>query len=103
MFVHGRQSPRHENQYILLNKNKSERGKEIQGVDLVLIDSDTIGLASKFIGHKGHLSIEEIKILENCLIELKSVIPYLEKKERQYFDSLRQLAEEILELTKGKP
>jgi hypothetical protein len=80
----------------------SERGKEIKGIDLVLIDADTIGIASKFIAHKGHLSIEELKILENCFVELKTIVPHLEKNERQYFASLRQLAKEMLEFAKDK-
>ena len=80
----------------------SERGKEILGVDLVLIDSDTIGLTSRFLGSKGHLTKEEIKMLDSCFSDLSKIVPQLDKCEKQYFASLRQLAKEILEVTRGE-
>ena len=80
----------------------SECGKEILGVDLVLIDSDTMGFASRFLGSKGHLTADEIRMLTSCLNDLKKIVPQLEKVERQYFASLRQLAKDILEATSGK-
>ena len=80
----------------------SERGKEILGVDLVLIDSDTIGLTSRFLGSKGHLTKEEIKMLDSCFSDLNKIVPQLDKCEKQYFASLRQLAKEILEVTRGE-
>ncbi len=80
----------------------SECGKEILGVDLVLIDSDTMGLASRFLSSKGHLTADEIRMLTSCLNDLIKIVPQLEKVERQYFASLRQLAKYILEATSGK-
>lgn len=80
----------------------SERGKEILGVDLVLIDSDTMGLTSRFLGSKGHLTTDEIKMLDCCLADLNKIVPQLDKHERQYFASLRHLAKDILEITRGK-
>lgn len=80
----------------------SERGKEILGVDLVLIDSDTMGLTSRFLGSKGHLTTDEIKMLDSCLADLNKIVPQLDKHERQYFASLRHLAKDILEITRGK-
>ncbi len=80
----------------------SERGKEILGVDLVLIDSDTIGLTSRFLGSKGHLTKEEIKMLDSCFSDLSKIVSQLDKCEKQYFASLRQLAKEILEVTRGE-
>jgi hypothetical protein len=35
------------------------RGEEILGIDLVLLDSDTAGLISKYIGSRGHRAITE--------------------------------------------
>jgi hypothetical protein len=74
-----------------------ERGKEILGVDLVLIDSDTMGIASCFLGSKGHLTSDQINMLKSCYTDLNKIIPQLENIERQYFASLGQLAKEILE------
>ncbi len=80
----------------------SERGKEILGVDLVLIYSDTMGLASCFMGSKGHLTTDEIKMLDSCFSDLNKIVPQLDKREKQYFASLRKLAKEILEVARGK-
>lgn len=80
----------------------SDRGKEILGVDLVLIDSDTMGLTSRFLSSKGHLTVDEIKMLESCLSDLNKIVPQLDKNEKQYFTSLRQLAKDILTFSKGK-
>jgi hypothetical protein len=80
----------------------SEGGKEVLGVDLVLIDSDTMGLATCFLGSKGHLTTDQINMLNWCYADLNKIVPQLDKLERQYFASLRQLAKEILETTSGK-
>ena len=78
----------------------SKRWKEVLGVDLVLIDSDTIGLTTRFLHSKGHLTTEEIKMLESCFEDLSKIVPQLEQNERQYFASLKQLANEMLEMNK---
>ena len=75
----------------------SERGKEVEGVDLVLVDSDTMGIASKFFGSKGHLKADDLRMLGECYSELKQIVPNLDKSERQYFASMKQLAQEMLE------
>ena len=80
----------------------SERGKEILGVDLVLIDSDTMRLTSCFLVSKGHLTTDEIIMLDSCLADLNKIVPQLDKHERQYFASLRHLAKDILQITRGK-
>jgi len=80
----------------------SERGKEILGVDLVLIDSDTMGLISSFLSNKGYLTVDEIKMLDSCLSDLNKIVPQLEKIEKQYFASLKQLAKDILTFSRGK-
>lgn len=80
----------------------SERGKEVLGVDLVLIDSDTMGLGTCFIGSKGYLTVEQINMLNSCYADLNKIVPQLDKLEKKYFASLRQLAKEMLEATNGK-
>jgi len=61
-----------------------------------------MGLATKFFSRKGVLTADEIKTLELCNNDLKLVVPELDKSSRQYFASLRQLAGEILDISKGK-
>jgi hypothetical protein len=80
----------------------SERGKEVHGVDLVLVDSDTMGLTTCFLGNKGHLTTDQINMLSSCYADLNKIIPQLDKHERQYFASLRHLAKEMLEATSAK-
>lgn len=80
----------------------SERGKEVLGVDLVLIDSDTMGLTTCFLGSKGHLTTDQLNMLSSCYADLNKIVPQLDKLERQYFASLRHLAKEMLEATSGK-
>lgn len=78
----------------------SEGGKEVLSVDLVLIDADTMGLVSQFIGNKGHLKVDKIKMLERCYADLKTIVPQLDKNEKQYFASLKQLANDTLDIAK---
>jgi hypothetical protein len=74
----------------------SEEGKEVLGIDLVLLDSDTMGLVSQFITNKGLLTVERIIMLEHCFSDLKKIVIQLDKKEKLYFTSLIELATETL-------
>ena len=74
----------------------SEEGKEVLGIDLVLLDSDTMGLVSQFITNKGLLTVERIIMLEHCFADLKKIVAQLDKKEKLYFTSLIELATETL-------
>lgn len=61
-----------------------------------------MGLLTTFFARKGTLTADEVKTLELCNNDLKLVVPELDKTARQYFASLRQLASEIIEISKGK-
>ena len=74
----------------------SESGKEINGVDLVMIDADTIGIITCFLGNKGKLSQPQINILRSCINDLTLLIPHLSKTEKEYFSSLKDLAEKVI-------
>jgi hypothetical protein len=84
---------------LLLETFPTQGGKEVNGIDLVLVDSDTMGIATKFFSSKGCLKSEDIAILGKCYKELKQIVTGLEKSERQYFASMKQLAYEMLEIT----
>ena len=75
----------------------SKGGKEVQRVDLVLLDSDIMGLVSVFLARRNYLTDDQIKMLESSLVDLKKVIPYLDNTEKQYFLSLKQLANDTIE------
>lgn len=80
----------------------NRRGDEVMGVDLVLIDSDTAGLISKYIGAHGQLSSDDYKVLKNCYSDLKTVINELSGEDRQYFARLQNVAGLIIEKIKTR-
>ena len=75
----------------------SDPGKEINDVDLVMIDADTMGLVSSFLEAKGKLSISKIEMLKNCIENLEVIIPNLNKSEKKYFIELKDLASKVFE------
>ena len=75
----------------------SEWGKEVQGVDLVLIDTDIMELVSRFLDSRGQLTTDEINMLDSCFSDLDKILPQLDKNEKSYFDLLRQLAKNTLD------
>lgn len=77
------------------------RGDEIMGIDLVLIDSDTTGLISKYIGSHGKLSSADCKILKQCFSDLKIVVNELSGADRNYFARLQNIAGLIIERIKS--
>jgi hypothetical protein len=74
------------------------RGEEINGIDLVLIDSDSAGLVQKFFANKGRLNEEEIRTLTHCYNDLKVVVRELEAKSRLYFSNLLNIVGQVIEL-----
>jgi hypothetical protein len=77
-----------------------KRGDEIFGIDLVLIDSDTAGLISTYIGSRGQLSGDNIRILNHCYSDLKTIVKELSGTDRQYFARLQNIAGLIIERLK---
>lgn len=61
-----------------------------------------MGLTTCFLGSKGHLTTDQINMLNSCYADLNRIVPQLDKLEKQYFASLRQLAKDLLEATSGK-
>jgi hypothetical protein len=76
------------------------RGDEILGIDLVSIDSDTAGLISTYIGSRGQLSGDNIRILNHCYSDLKTIVKELRGADRQYFARLQNIAGLIIERLK---
>jgi len=73
------------------------KGEEISGIDLVLIDSDTAGLISKYIGSRGHLVDNDWQILKVCNSDLQTVIKELNDTDRPYFIQLKNIVEQIID------
>jgi hypothetical protein len=76
------------------------RGEEILGIDLVLLDSDTAGLISKYIGSRGQLTDDDFRILSHCYSDLKTVVKELNGADRQYFSRLQNIAGLLIESIK---
>ena len=67
------------------------RGGEVLGIDLVLIDSATAGLISTYIGSRGQLTADKIRILHHCYSDLKTVVKELSGADRKYFARLQNI------------
>lgn len=78
------------------------RGDEISGVDLVLVDSYTAGLVDKYIHSRGNLGADDIRILNRCYSDLKTVVKELGGEDRQYFARLQNIVGLMLERMKGQ-
>lgn len=77
-------------------------GETILGVDLVLVDSDTAGLADKYIHSRGNLGADDIRILNRCYSDLETVVKELSGEDRQYFARLQNIVGLILERIKDE-
>ena len=73
------------------------RGKEIEGEDLVLLDSYTAGCVSTFIGPAGKLDRERHECLIGCRDGLTKVVPALAGNAKEYYERLLTLATLVLD------
>ena len=67
-------------------------GKEIDGVDLVLLDADTSGCIQTLVNNDGQLDIWRTAILGLCYRDLAVVTASLRGEAREYFTRLETLA-----------
>ena len=67
------------------------RGREVGGVDLVLLDSTAAGGLATFIAG-ARLSEYQWEILSGCRSALDAVVPALEGEAADYFGRLRAMA-----------
>lgn len=71
-------------------------GEEIDGVELVLTDTFAAGCISTFLGNKGTLDVDRVKILRKCVSDLEKVCPSLNSEASGYFVRLSQIARMVL-------
>jgi len=64
------------------------KGIEIDGIDLIILDSDTAGLIDKFINHDYQLKNSDRKKLLQNLSEIEKIKGELNENERIYFSLL---------------
>jgi hypothetical protein len=71
-------------------------GREIAGVDMVLLDADVAGYVTAWLG-TGSLDDERRAMLVESLNDLDRVLPRLEfPAEREYYERLQRLAQAAL-------
>lgn len=68
------------------------RGEDIDGVDLVLLDTETAGCISTYLTKRGQINSNQIACLRHCCDELDVVVPELGADARAYFHRLQRLA-----------
>ena len=71
-------------------------GAEVEGINLVLLDADTSGCVSYFLGCR-RLDKKRCTILQNCEKELRTIAPKLRPQIKPYFERLSLLAAAVLE------
>ena len=81
---------------------KPYSGKEIDGIELSLLDTETAGCIQYFIATNS-LDRERVAILESCNNDLEKVISKLEGEGKSYFQLLKKLSESVLRKVQNGP
>lgn len=71
------------------------RGKDVNGVDLVMLDADVAGCVDTFLS-RGNLNLFQTPILGLCYRNLTYSIPMLSEEGKAYYCRLDRLAELVL-------
>lgn len=71
--------------------------KEIDGINLSLLDTEIASCVHMFIHNGGRLDYQRVLTLRHHLIDLNTIILFLDKDELNYFNRLRELANLILQ------
>ena len=80
---------------------KGYPGKDISGIDFVMLDADVAGCVSSFLG-RGNLNLYQTAILGLSYHHLSYVIPIINDEGREYFWRLERLAELVLKAVARK-
>lgn len=71
-------------------------GEEIEGEDVVSLDTFAAGCISTFIGNKGLLDSERLKILRKCIVDIEKILPHIKGEGKEYFKMLHQLSARVV-------
>jgi hypothetical protein len=71
--------------------------KEIDGIDLPLLDAEIASCIHMYVYNGAELEARRVKILRERLIDLNTVVLVLDGEELQYFNRLRELANLVLQ------
>jgi hypothetical protein len=76
------------------------RGAEVGDIDVVLLDADTAGCVSTWLGNGGRLPPETSRILAACVEDLDTLLGvFTDGEERYYLQQLRIMAAAVLAKT----
>ena len=73
-----------------------ERGSKFEGVEVVMLDADAVGIVHSFLGCSHRLDVHQTKILREIKRELKLLVPKLDSGSRPYFARLERMTDLIL-------
>ena len=74
---------------------KDYRGKDVNGIDFVMLDADVAGCVDTFVS-EGNLNLFQTAMLGLCYRDLTYVMPILNEEAREYYWRLERLAELVL-------
>ena len=76
---------------------KEYSDKNINEINLALLDAEIAGCIQRYIHQDGELDRERVKSLHKYLVNLNTVVLLLNSEELSYFDHLRKLANLVLQ------
>src|SRR5688500_13868076 len=76
---------------------KGYGGREINGIDLSLLDAEIAGCIRMYVHNSGELDHRNVDILRKSLTELNTIVLLLDSEELTYFNRLRNLAILVLQ------
>jgi hypothetical protein len=71
--------------------------KEINRINLSLLDAEFSGCIRLYILNDGKIDGQQVKILQEHLIDLNAIILLMDRDELIYFDRLRKMANLVLQ------
>ena len=72
-------------------------GEEIEGEDLVSLDTFTAGCISNYLENQGDLDEATTNALTNCFNGLSLVLPHLSGEAKQYYSRLHEMSRSVIE------
>ena len=76
---------------------KGYGGKEINGIDLALLDAEIAGCIHMYVHNSRELDQRHVEILRKSLTDLNTIVLLLNSEELIYFNRLRSLAILVLQ------
>ena len=71
-------------------------GRDVGGIDFVMLDADVAGCVSTFLHRKHVLDSARIALLGLALGNIERLLPQFEPAQREYFERLADLARLVL-------